>query len=159
MSITVEDIRREVKEKKCNLYSVDVLRYLRNHEKTLKFQRQMNSWKRFSQTRPCLMDLLSKGLFGLMSLICISIQTWTLGLFFPWGDENGSVAGLICDVYTTEGEPFAGDPRGNLKRALRHMEEVGFKSFNLGPEPEFFLFKLDENGDPTLEVNDKGWLF
>lgn len=33
MSITVEDIRREVKEKKCNLYSVDVLRYLRNHEK------------------------------------------------------------------------------------------------------------------------------
>lgn len=42
----------------------------------------------------------------------------------PWGDENGSVAGLICDVYTTEGEPFAGDPRGNLKRALRHMEEV-----------------------------------
>ena len=47
---------------------------------------------------------------------------------------------------------FAGDPRGNLKRALHHMEEVGFKSFNLGPEPEFFLFKLDENGDPTLEV-------
>ena len=61
--------------------------------------------------------------------------------------------------YTTEGEPFAGDPRGNLKRALRHMEEVGFKSFNLGPEPEFFLFKLDENGDPTLEVNDKGGYF
>ena len=45
------------------------------------------------------------------------------------------------------------------KRALRHMEEVGFKSFNLGPEPEFFLFKLDENGDPTLEVNDKGGYF
>ena len=39
------------------------------------------------------------------------------------------------------------------------MEEVGFKSFNLGPEPEFFLFKLDENGDPTLEVNDKGGYF
>ena len=84
------------------------------------------------------------------------LDTWTV---FPWGDENGSVAGLICDVYTTEGEPFAGDPRGNLKRALRHMEEVGFKSFNLGPEPEFFLFKLDENGDPTLEVNDKGGYF
>lgn len=49
------------------------------------------------------------------------LDTWTV---FPWGDENGSVAGLICDVYTTEGEPFAGDPRGNLKRALRHMEEV-----------------------------------
>lgn len=57
------------------------------------------------------------------------------------------------------GEPFAGDPRGNLKKALRHMEEVGYKSFNLGPEPEFFLFKLDEQGNPTLEVNDKGGYF
>ena len=34
------------------------------------------------------------------------LDSWTV---FPWGDENGSVAGLICDVYTTEGEPFAGD--------------------------------------------------
>lgn len=39
------------------------------------------------------------------------------------------------------------------------MEEVGYKSFNLGPEPEFFLFKLDEQGNPTLEVNDKGGYF
>ena len=84
------------------------------------------------------------------------LDTWTV---FPWGDENGSVAGLICDVYTTEGLPFQGDPRSNLKRALKHMEELGFKSFNLGPEPEFFLFKLDENGEPTLEVNDKGGYF
>ena len=61
-----------------------------------------------------------------------------------WGDENGSVAGLICDVYTTDHEPFQGDPRSNLKRALKHMQELGFKSFNLGPEPEFFLFKLGE---------------
>lgn len=44
-----------------------------------------------------------------------------------------------------------------LKRALHHMEEVGFKSFNLGPEPEFFLFKMDEKGEPTLEVNDQGY--
>ena len=46
-----------------------------------------------------------------------------------------------------------------LEKALRHMEEVGYKSFNLGPEPEFFLFKLDEQGNPTLEVNDKGGYF
>ncbi|RKJ34297.1 type I glutamate--ammonia ligase, partial [Butyricicoccus sp. 1XD8-22] len=34
-----------------------------------------------------------------------------------------------------------------------------FTSFNLGPEPEFFLFKLDEKGEPTLEVNDHGGYF
>ncbi|MGT2833548.1 type I glutamate--ammonia ligase [Streptococcus halotolerans] len=84
------------------------------------------------------------------------LDTWTV---FPWGDENGAVAGLICDIYTSEGQPFAGDPRGNLKRSLEHMEEVGFKSFNLGPEPEFFLFKLNDKGEPTLDVNDKGGYF
>ncbi|MGO2743562.1 MAG: type I glutamate--ammonia ligase [Pseudolactococcus laudensis] len=84
------------------------------------------------------------------------LDTW---IIFPWGDENGKVAGLICDVYNPDGTPFAGDPRGNLKRALTHMETTGFKSFNLGPEPEFFLFKLDEKGNPTLEVNDQGGYF
>ncbi len=43
------------------------------------------------------------------------------------------------------------------KRAL-NMEALGFKSFNLGPEPEFFLFKLDENRS-NFEVNDKGGYF
>lgn len=84
------------------------------------------------------------------------LDTW---IIFPWGDENGKVAGLICDIYNHDGTPFAGDPRGNLKRALTHMETTGFKSFNLGPEPEFFLFKLDEKGNPTLEVNDQGGYF
>lgn len=36
---------------------------------------------------------------------------------------------------------------------------MGFSSFNLGPEPEFFLFKLDAKGEPTLEVNDHGGYF
>ena len=39
------------------------------------------------------------------------------------------------------------------------MNNFGFSSFNLGPEPEFFLFKMDEHGNPTLEVNDKGGYF
>lgn len=39
------------------------------------------------------------------------------------------------------------------------MEEMGFTDFNLGPEPEFFLFKLDEKGEPTTELNDNGGYF
>ncbi len=84
------------------------------------------------------------------------LDTW---IIFPWGDENGKVAGLICDVYNHDGTPFAGDPRSNLKRVLNEMKELGFSNFNLGPEPEFFLFKLDENGEPTLEGNDQGSYF
>jgi len=78
---------------------------------------------------------------------------------FPWTSEKGKVARLICDVYTAKGEPFAGDPRNNLKRILKKMKDMGFSSFNLGPEPEFFLFKLDAKGEPTLEVNDHGGYF
>ncbi|WHZ04975.1 type I glutamate--ammonia ligase [Neobacillus sp. YX16] len=84
------------------------------------------------------------------------LNTWVV---FPWTAEKGKVARLICDIYTAEGNPFDGDPRNNLRRVLKEMEELGFTDFNLGPEPEFFLFKLDEKGEPTLELNDQGGYF
>ncbi|MEC1179255.1 type I glutamate--ammonia ligase [Metasolibacillus meyeri] len=80
-------------------------------------------------------------------------------MIFPWTAEKGKVARLICDIANPDGTPFAGDPRSNLKRMLKEMEKLGFTSFNLGPEPEFFLFKLDEKGEPTLELNDDGGYF
>jgi glutamine synthetase len=84
------------------------------------------------------------------------LTTWVV---FPWTAEKGKVARLICDIYTPEGKPFEGDPRNNLRRVLKEMEDLGFTNFNLGPEPEFFLFKLDQNGEPTLELNDQGGYF
>ena len=84
------------------------------------------------------------------------LDTWVI---FPWTAEKGKVARLICDIYNADGTPFDGDPRNNLKRVLKEMEALGFTDFNLGPEPEFFLFKLDEKGNPTLELNDKGGYF
>ncbi|MCT2536403.1 type I glutamate--ammonia ligase [Aquibacillus koreensis] len=80
-------------------------------------------------------------------------------LVFPWTSEKGKVARFICDIYMPDGTPFEGCPRYNLKRNLKKMEELGFSAFNLGTEPEFFLFKLDEQGEPTLELNDKGGYF
>lgn len=80
-------------------------------------------------------------------------------MVFPWTAEKGKVARFICDIARPDGTPFEGDPRSNLKRALKKMEEIGFTGFNLGPEPEFFLFKLDEKGQPTLELNDDGGYF
>jgi glutamine synthetase len=89
-------------------------------------------------------------------LLYPDLNTWVV---FPWTAEKGKVARLICDIYTPEGKPFEGDPRNNLRRVLKEMEELGFTNFNLGPEPEFFLFKLDQNGEPTLELNDQGGYF
>ncbi|ALZ87321.1 glutamine synthetase [Aerococcus urinaeequi] len=84
------------------------------------------------------------------------LNTWTV---FPWGSDDRKVAILICDIYTTDGEPFAADPRGNLKRMVEKLDDFGFSAFNLGPEPEFFLFKLAEDGNPTTRVNDVGGYF
>jgi glutamine synthetase len=84
------------------------------------------------------------------------LDTWVV---FPWTSEKGKVARLICDIYDPTGVPFAGDPRGVLKRVLAEAKELGFTAFNIGPEPEFFLFKVDEKGEPTLELNDKGGYF
>lgn len=85
-------------------------------------------------------------------------ETW---LVFNWHEKEGDarIARLICDVESTNRKPFAGDPRSNLKRVLEQMKTFGFTEFNLGPEPEFFLFKLDENGEPTMSLNDNGGYF
>ena len=84
------------------------------------------------------------------------LDTWVI---FPWTAEKGKVARLICDISNPDGTPFAGDPRANLRRILDEMKDLGFTNFNVGPEPEFFLFKLDEKGNPTLELNDNAGYF
>lgn len=78
---------------------------------------------------------------------------------FPWTSDKGKVARFICDIYNTDGTPFSGCPRYNLKRNLERMKTLGFDTFNIGTEPEFFLFKLNDKGEPILELNDHGGYF
>lgn len=68
---------------------------------------------------------------------------------FLWQSEEGKIARLICDIYQPDGAPFLGAPRGVLCRALNKAKDMGFTAFNIGPECEFFLFKMDEYGKPT----------
>src|SRR6266568_5174200 len=63
---------------------------------------------------------------------------------------DGETGRMICDVVTPDGEPYTGDPRFALRRALERMEAMGFDTFNVGPEAEYFLFK-DEKGTETLD--------
>lgn len=84
-------------------------------------------------------------------------DTW---LILPFEELSyGKVARLICDVYTSYGKPFPGDPRFILKRAVKKMNDAGYATLNIGFEPEFFLFKMDQNGNPLLEPNDHGGYF
>ncbi|MBQ8080794.1 MAG: glutamine synthetase [Clostridia bacterium] len=79
-------------------------------------------------------------------------------VILPWNVTQGKVARMICDVYNPDGTPFIGDPRGTLKRVLKKAADMGY-SFNVGPECEFFLFQLDENGKPTTRTGDEAGYF
>src|SRR6188472_255715 len=59
----------------------------------------------------------------------------------PWREGETKVARMICDVVTPNGKPYEGDPRYVLRRALDRMAGMGFDTFNVGPELEYFLFK------------------
>lgn len=83
-------------------------------------------------------------------------NTW---LVFPWDSDYGKVARLICDIQLPTGAPFLGDPRVVLKQVAQRARAMGFDAFNVGCEPEFFLFKIDREGRPTAEVNDEGGYF
>ena len=64
----------------------------------------------------------------------------------PWVTEPPLRARIICDILTAEGDPFPGDPRAALRRAVEKAESMGFDTFNIGPELEFFLFRRSGNG-------------
>lgn len=77
---------------------------------------------------------------------------------FPWRPQQGKVARLICDVHRPNGEPFEGDPRYILKRAIKEAADLGY-TFEVGPECEFFLFHTDDNGLPTTISHEKATYF
>jgi glutamine synthetase len=82
----------------------------------------------------------------------------------PWRDDGGTGKGnvgrLFCDVLRPGGEPYVGDPRYVMRRALARMQEMGFDTFNVGPELEFFYFDSDDLGeDGVPKILDKGGYF
>ena len=79
-------------------------------------------------------------------------------VIFPWRPQQGKVARIICDVYAADGTPFMGDSRQILKRQIKKAAEMGY-TFDIGPECEFFLFNLDENGNPTTTTGEKAGYF
>ncbi len=75
----------------------------------------------------------------------------------PWTPAELRRARVFCDIFTPQGKPFEGDPRGTLKRMLAKVEERGWV-YNVGPEPEFFLFK-GTNGSVHPVPHDAGGYF
>ena len=77
---------------------------------------------------------------------------------FPWRPQRSSVARLLCDIHYPDGRPFEGDSRYVLKRVLADAAKSGYK-FIIGPECEFFLYHLDDNGRPTTLTHESAGFF
>lgn len=76
----------------------------------------------------------------------------------PWSLPERRRARVFCDILTPDGKPFEGDPRGVLKRLTEKIAERGW-TFNIGPEPEFFLFKGTDGHGVHPVPHDVGGYF
>jgi glutamine synthetase len=81
------------------------------------------------------------GLAGPQEDECATVPDLDSAIVLPWDKTR---AWFSSDLYY-HGEPYAGDPRGILKRVLARAQELGF-TFNLGIEPEFYVLKPDDRG-------------
>ena len=67
----------------------------------------------------------------------------------PWRPDSGKVISLYCDITYQDGTVFENDTRSILKKAVKEASDEGL-SFTFGSRMEFYLFKLDENGEKTI---------
>lgn len=72
----------------------------------------------------------------------------------PWRPSQGKVVRMFCEIRYPDGTSFEKDSRAILCQAVKTAKASGI-SVNFGPECEFYLFKLDENGEPTTEPFDR----
>lgn len=72
----------------------------------------------------------------------------------PWRPEHGRVVRMFCDISLPDGRDFEADGRKILENAVKDARAKGIEFF-FGSEMEFYLFKRDEQGEPTKEPYDK----
>ncbi|HRU84372.1 MAG: glutamine synthetase family protein [Christensenellales bacterium] len=73
----------------------------------------------------------------------------------PWRPGPGRVVRFYCDIKNPDKSDFAHDGRKILKQMIKRCEDIGYVC-KIGAECEFYLFKTDENGEPTQNTLDYG---
>lgn len=73
----------------------------------------------------------------------------------PWRPSSGKVVMMFCDIKYPDNTPFENDARALIKNFEKKSLNLGY-TFRIGSECEFYLFKLDDNGEPTFKPLDRG---
>lgn len=74
----------------------------------------------------------------------------------PWRPNTGKVVRMFCNIRYPDGTPYERDCRALLQNAIKKAKDECGVSFFIGSEVEFYLLKLDENGNPTKTPFDNG---
>ncbi|MGI5173751.1 type I glutamate--ammonia ligase [Treponema sp. OMZ 840] len=154
-SLTAQDIIRHAKDRRIRfirLQFTDILGSLKNVAITVsQLEKALNN--------QCMFDGSSiEGFVRIEESDMYLYPDITSYTHFPWRPAPEGVARLICDVYTTKGLPFEGCPRRVLRKVLDEAASLGY-TFNVGPECEFFLFRTNKKGKPTLKTFDDAGYF
>lgn len=76
----------------------------------------------------------------------------------PWRPSHGKVVRMFCEIKRPDGTPFEKDSRYILSCAVEAAKAKGI-TVSFGSELEFYLFKTDENGDPTkIALDHAGYM-
>lgn len=76
----------------------------------------------------------------------------------PWRPAQGRVVRMFCNIFNADGTQFELDSRYILKNAVKAAKEKGLTCY-FGTEFEFYLFKRDDNGEPTkIPFDNAGYL-
>lgn len=93
------------------------------------------------------------GFTNVESVSCLLFPDPKTMKLLPWNPAYGKVLRLFCDIKKTNGEPFESDFRNILKNAVDKLLSLGYDC-KVGIESEFYLFKCDEDGAPTMTPLD-----
>ena len=150
---TAQDVLKLAKEKKVKfirLWFTDVLGFLKSFAITLpELEKAMEEGMGFDGSS-------IEGFARIHESDVVAMPDPKTFTILPWRSKDDIAVGrMFCDIHTPDGKPYAGDPRGALKRLLKKTSDMGF-TFYVGPELEFFFFKSSE-GEP--QILDHGGYF
>jgi len=82
-------------------------------------------------------------------------ETMTL---MPWRPAHGRVVRFFCHICNPDGSPFELDSRRLLRQAVDRAGAAGIR-LSFGAECEFYLFNIDQNGEPArIPCDNAGYM-
>lgn len=96
----------------------------------------------------------ASGITGEYSDLLLVPDISTLSVL-PWRPKSGRVVRFFCNIKNPDGTDYSGDLRKQLHNKILSLNTEGY-SCEIATKCEFYLFNLDDDGEPTRIPHDHG---